>query len=161
MILRSARFADLDAGTLYALLRLRVAVFVVEQHCPYPELDGLDLEPGTRHLWLSDRGACVAYLRVLQEGDSARIGRVCTDAAHRGAGLSGRLLAAALDLVGDRLCVLNAQSYLTGYYERFGFAATGPEFVEDGIPHVPMARLPGATATATPKRSPRPSGAAR
>jgi ElaA protein len=55
--LRAARFDDLDAATLYALLRLRVDVFVVEQHCPYPELDGRDREPGTVHLWLEHDGA--------------------------------------------------------------------------------------------------------
>jgi len=142
MILRTARFADLDAGTLYALLRLRVDVFVVEQRCPYPELDGRDIEPGTVHVWFEEGGGLVAYLRILEEGRGARIGRVCTDAAHRGARLSGRLVAAALDLIGDRETVLDAQSHLVGFYARFGFEATGPEFVEDGIPHIPMRRSP-------------------
>jgi ElaA protein len=139
MTIRTARFADLDTSTLYALLRLRVDVFVVEQHCPYPELDGRDVEAGTVHLWAEEDGAPVSYLRVLA-GDPARIGRVCTAATHRGPGLSARLLAAALDLIGDRPCVLDAQAYLAGFYERFGFVATGPEFDDDGIPHVPMVR---------------------
>jgi len=139
--LRSARFADLDAATLYALLRLRVDVFVVEQHCPYPELDGRDLEAGTVHLWLEHDGGPVSYLRVLSEPDgSARIGRVCTARAYRGVGLSARLVQAALDVIGDRRIVLAAQSYLAGFYTRFGFAVAGPEFVEDGIPHLPMRR---------------------
>ena len=64
---------------------------MVEQHCPYPELDGRDLEPGTVHLWAERDGAPVAYLRILHEARAARIGRVCTDAAHRGAGHSARL----------------------------------------------------------------------
>ncbi len=140
MILRTARFADLDATTLYALLRLRVDVFVVEQRCRYPELDGRDTEPGTIHVWFEDEGGLVAYLRVLEEGRGARIGRVCTDAAHRGAGLSGRLVAAALDLIGARETVLDAQSHLVAFYARFGFEPTGPEFLDDGIPHVPMRR---------------------
>ena len=80
MILRTARFADLDTVTLYALLRLRSDVFVVEQACPYPELDGRDDEPGTEHRWFEDdAGAPTAYLRTLAENDGAtRIGRVVT-----------------------------------------------------------------------------------
>jgi len=139
--LHVASFANLDAATLYALLRLRVDVFVVEQRCPYPELDGRDLEPGTRHLWLADdAGVPVAYLRVLDDGDRARIGRVCVAPTARGRGHAQRLVRAALDLIGARSCELHAQSHLTGFYARFGFVASGPEYVEDGIPHVPMAR---------------------
>ena len=145
MRLHVARFAELDAATLYALLRLRTEVFVVEQRCPYPELDGRDVEPGTRHLWLAPDGDPLdvrAYLRLLAEPDGAvRIGRVCTAAKARGEGLSARLLDAALELAGERTpTVLDAQSYLVGFYERYGFAASGPEYVEDGIPHVPMRR---------------------
>jgi ElaA protein len=141
VILRTARFSDLDALMLYALLRLRVDVFVVEQLCPYPELDGRDVEPATVHAWLDHDGGPVAYLRVLTEPDgAARIGRVCTAATHRGAGLSTRLIRAAIELAGGRPCVLDAQSYLVDYYAGFGFVPTGPEYIEDGIPHTPMRR---------------------
>jgi ElaA protein len=134
-----ATFGDLDARTLYDLLRLRVDVFVVEQKCPYPELDGRDTEPGTRHVWLAFGGVPAAYLRILSEANgAARIGRVVVAASQRGTGAAGRLMAAALEVVGDRECVLDAQSHLTGLYERYGFAVTGPEFMEDGIPHIPM-----------------------
>jgi ElaA protein len=157
MILRTARFADLDATTLYALLRLRVDVFVVEQRCPYPELDGRDTEPGTIHVWFTDEGGLVAYLRILEEERAARIGRVCADAAHRGAGLSGRLMTAALDLIGDRETVLDAQSYLVAFYSRFGFEVTGEEFLDDGIPHIPMRRRDhGSAATRSPTERRRP-----
>ena len=138
-------FGSLDPATLYALLRLRVDVFVVEQECPYPELDGRDDEPGTVHLWAAaDDDADqppVAYLRMLQEPDgSRRIGRVCVAAGHRGSGLAGRLVDEALRLAGGDVVVLHAQTYLRGWYERFGFAVSGPEFVEDGIAHLPMRR---------------------
>lgn len=135
-----AAFDELDTTTLYALLRLRVDVFVVEQACPYPELDGRDLEPGTRHLWLDRDGAPIAYLRLLIEPDHPRIGRVCVAKHARGGGHAARLMDAALDLVGDQPCVLDAQSYLVDFYARYGFSPTGPEYVDDGIPHVPMAR---------------------
>lgn len=142
--LRNASFAQLDVLTLYALLRLRVDVFVVEQNCPYPDLDGRDSEPATRHLWFERDGVPVAYLRILTddspEGPMARIGRVATAKPARGHGLAGRLLAEALASIGDRPAVLEAQSYLVGFYTRYGFSPTGPQYVEDGIPHVPMRR---------------------
>jgi ElaA protein len=139
--LRTASFAELDPATLYALLRLRVDVFVVEQECPYPELDGRDIEPGTRHLWLDEHGTPVAYLRLLSDpGGMLRIGRVCTARSARGGGHAARLVRAALDEAGDRPCVLEAQSYLVPFYAGFGFATTGPEYLDDGIPHVPMRR---------------------
>jgi ElaA protein len=136
---RVARFADLDTATLYALLRLRVDVFVVEQRCPYPELDGRDTEPDTRHVWIEGDGRPIAYLRMLADpGGAVRIGRVVVAAPARGAGLATTLLTAALRLADTRPCVLDAQAHLAGYYAGLGFTATGPEYVEDGIPHVPM-----------------------
>jgi ElaA protein len=138
--LRVAAFGELDAYTLYALLRLRAEVFVVEQDCAYLDLDGLDTEPGTRHLWLERAGDPVAYLRVLVAGDGRQIGRVVVAKAERGEGLAARLMDAALELVGVRPCRLNAQSYLVEFYRRHGFAPAGPEYLEDGIPHTPMVR---------------------
>ncbi|WP_422738979.1 GNAT family N-acetyltransferase [Micromonospora sp. WMMD729] len=139
--IRTALFADLDARTLHDLLKLRIDVFVVEQNCPYPELDGRDVEPGTRHVWLTDGDAPLAYLRILADPDGvARIGRVVVAPAARGGGHAGRLMAAALDLVGDRPSVLEAQSHLVAFYARHGFTVSGPEYVEDGIPHTPMRR---------------------
>ncbi|GAY16717.1 GNAT family N-acetyltransferase [Mycobacterium sp. shizuoka-1] len=136
---------DLDAATLYELLKLRVEVFVVEQACPYPELDGRDLLAETRHFWLEQPdGTVIATLRLMEEhggGEKAfRIGRVCTQRAARGQGHTTRLLQAALADVGVHACRINAQTYLAEMYARHGFVADGDEFVEDGIPHVPMLR---------------------
>ncbi|MBM7075952.1 MULTISPECIES: GNAT family N-acetyltransferase [Micromonospora] len=136
-----ASFTELDVRTFHDLLRLRIDVFVVEQHCPYPELDGRDVEPGTRHLWLAHDGVVRAYLRLLADpGGVVRIGRVVVAPAARGGGLAGRLMTEALRLVGDRPCVLEAQAHLAGFYAGHGFTVTGPEYVEDGIPHLPMRR---------------------
>src|SRR5689334_14054737 len=90
--------AELTAAQLYAVLTLRMNVFVVEQQAPYPELDGRDLRPDTVHYWWQPAGQPpLAYLRVLAEpGGGARIGRVCTVPAARGRGLAARLMAAAL-----------------------------------------------------------------
>lgn len=128
----------LDASTLYGLLRLRVDVFVVEQGCPYPELDGRDLAPTTRHCYVTEFEAPVACLRLVAEpGGSTRLGRVATAPAARGRGLAAALLHHALSLAG-RPVVCHAQAHLADWYSRFGFRPTGPEFDEDGIPHVPM-----------------------
>ncbi|MER2093195.1 MAG: GNAT family N-acetyltransferase, partial [Saccharopolyspora rectivirgula] len=73
--------ADLSAAQLYRILQLRVDVFVVEQRCPYPELDGRDMEETTRHFWIEEPdGRVVSCLRLLEDGDVFRIGRVCTAA---------------------------------------------------------------------------------
>jgi ElaA protein len=142
---RTARFADLDPATLYALLKLRCDVFVVEQADPYPDLDGRDTEPETLHLWFEDDGVPVAYARILSTGGTPYIGRVCTAESHRGTGLGGRLMQAALDAIGpDTPCALHAQTQATGLYEKFGFVAEGETFLDGRIEHVTMWR--GLTA---------------
>lgn len=143
--LRRSWAKDLDAATLYELLKLRVEVFVVEQACPYPELDGRDLLAETRHFWLeSADGQVVSTLRLMEEhpgGEKAfRIGRVCTNRAERGRGHTARLMQAALAEVGDYPCHINAQTYLEEMYSRHGFVRDGEEFLDDGIPHVPMTK---------------------
>ncbi|MGH3648373.1 MAG: GNAT family N-acetyltransferase [Micromonosporaceae bacterium] len=154
--IHASRFTDLDPTTLYALLKLRVDIFVVEQSCPYPELDGRDTEPGSWHIWADADGVPLGYLRVLDDPDGvARIGRVCTAAAGRGRGVAGRLLECALDEIGPRASRLDAQSHLAGFYGRYGYSPTGPEFLEDGIPHVPMARPTPAGTTASATAAPR------
>ncbi|GAB2871281.1 GNAT family N-acetyltransferase [Nocardioides pacificus] len=150
MSVRVVGFDDLDARTAYDVWRLRQDVFVVEQECAYPDLDGRDLEPTTRHVLLEDDGL-VGYLRVLDDGAHLRIGRVLLRRDARGRGLADQLVAAALDVVGERAARLDAQSPLAGWYATHGFVVDGPEFVEDGIPHLPMARPPQVTPRATPQ----------
>lgn len=137
MTVRSAAFADLDQATLYELLRLRVDVFIVEQRCPYPELDGRDSEPGARHWWVEQQGEVVACLRTLAEDGGSRIGRVATNSRWRGRGHAAALMRAALAETALPV-VLSAQSHLAGWYAGFGFVVDGSEFDDDGIPHTPM-----------------------
>jgi ElaA protein len=136
--------ADLAPQTLYELLRLRVDVFVVEQACPYAELDGRDLESTTRHYWLGGDGQpepVLGYLRLLEEPTGEfRIGRVCTTRQARGRGLGRKLMEAALAEVGARGCVLDAQEHLAGFYRCFGFVPNGPTYDWDGVMHLPMRR---------------------
>ena len=112
---RVARFDQLSPRTAYRLWALRAEVFVVEQDCPYLDLDGRDLEPGTQHLWVEGSGEPVATLRLLEDGGRLRIGRVATREGHRGAGLAAALVQEALDLAGEREVVLDAQSQLVDW----------------------------------------------
>jgi ElaA protein len=137
--------SDLAPAALHGLLRLRVDVFVVEQRCAYAELDGRDLDPATVHLWVGAADAPLACLRLLAEpGGDRRIGRVCVAPAARGRGLARRLLAAALDEIGDAACVLDAQAHLTRLYGGLGFTPDGPGYDRDGVAHVPMRRGPAS-----------------
>lgn len=144
LVLHRSLSPDVPVGTLYSLLRLRIEVFVVEQECPYQELDGRDLDVETRHFWLSPQERTEevqAYLRLVEQpGGRFRIGRVCVAQHARRKGAARRLMEAALGEVGDGACVLDAQSDLTGIYTAFGFEPDGEEFTEDGIAHTPMRR---------------------
>ena len=139
------RFDELTTHELYDILRLRVNVFVVEQNCPYAELDGLD--QGALHVWLEDETGIQAYLRVMDKGaesEYAAIGRVI--AVKRRCGLGSRVLEAGLraarDAFGDQPIYLEAQTYAAGLYEKYGFRRISEEFLLDGIPHVKMLRDP-------------------
>lgn len=141
---RQARTSDLPAGTLYAILRLRSEVFVVEQDCAYLDLDGRDLEERSIQLWIEGDDGIAATLRVLWDGPfAARIGRVATAPRARSAGLGARLMARGLELAEAgraQTVVLDAQARLEPWYGRFGFVRSGPNFLEDDIDHVPMTR---------------------
>ncbi|MGA8255800.1 MAG: GNAT family N-acetyltransferase [Nocardioides sp.] len=133
-------FTELDGAAAYQLWRLRQEVFVVEQACSYRDLDGRDLEPSTRHVLLIGGDGLLGCARVLDDGDIWRIGRVALSLAARGRGLADVVMQTALSVCVGRDTVLDAQSPLAGWYSTFGFAIDGPEFLEDGIAHVPMRR---------------------
>ena len=137
-------FATLDPTTAYAVWKLRQDVFVVEQDCPYGDLDGRDDEPGTRHVLLRENDRVVGYARVLDDGPEWRIGRVALAPSARGRGLADVVMETALQVCPDRDVVLDAQAPLAGWYASMGFALDGPEFLDDGIPHLPMRRPAGS-----------------
>lgn len=145
-IVHRAAFDELSPRDLYDVLRLRSEVFVVEQACAFLDLDGRDHEPTTQHLWTRDERGIVATLRVLHDGgDVWSIGRIVTRSDARSAGAAARLIAAGIEVAesaGAGEIRLGGQSHLADWYRRFGFEVAGPEYVEDGIPHVPM-RRPG------------------
>ena len=146
VVLHRSDVRTIDPLALYAILRLRVAVFVVEQACAYPELDGRDVEPGAELLWATESGDVLATLRVLHDADGAlRVGRVATAPAARSQGAASLLMRAALDRCAEidasAPVVLDAQAHLASWYGRLGFEVDGEPFDEDGIPHVPMRRV--------------------
>lgn len=142
---------ELSSRDLHDILRLRVNVFVVEQECPYPEIDGRDLDADTRHVWISDADGVAAYIRVLADPengpDARRIGRVITRADRRGEQLAAKLIRSTLDQLGASDTRLEAQSHLVGYYAMFGYHPSGDDYLEDGIPHTPMTRLAATDLT--------------
>ena len=141
MRISAVPFAALDPLTAYSLWKLRQDVFVVEQECPYPDLDGRDLAPETRHVVMeNDDGVVLGCARVLDDGDEWRIGRVALHRTARGQGWADRIMEAALQVCPDRDVILDAQAPLVRWYATFGFEVCGPAFLEDGIPHLPMVR---------------------
>lgn len=135
------RFEELSLQELYDILALRTSVFVVEQNCPYQEVDGCD--QFAYHVWLRDGEGIQAYLRVLDPGvvsPEAAIGRVI--AVKRRQGLGSRILAEGIRVARERLGVsavhIEAQVYARAMYEKQGFVQTSEEFLLDGIPHVEM-----------------------
>ena len=143
LVSRWDQLDDLTARAVYALLKLRVDVFVVEQKCPYPEIDGKDIE--AFHLRILDGEELAASLRVLppeSDGKPVKIGRVVVAPDYRGYKLGQRLMKEAIEFAQARFpgtaIELGGQSHLQKFYGSFGFVAISDEYLEDGIPHVDM-----------------------
>lgn len=138
-------FADLSPRELHDVLRLRTDVFVVEQHCAYAEVDGLD--PEAHHvLGLTSDGTLIAYARILPPATDGlpHIGRVVVAPTMRGQGLSRILMehaiAQAARIHGHTRSALSAQAHLRSFYASLGYTPVSAEYLLDGIPHVDMRR---------------------
>ncbi|MBW8901255.1 MAG: GNAT family N-acetyltransferase [Massilia sp.] len=142
-------FADLAVADLYEMLALRQQVFVLEQTCLYPDIDGLD--PGAHHLlgWRTVDGKreLAATLRCLAPGakyDEMSLGRVATSPSVRGTGLGRELvaqgIACAEQLHPGHAIRIGAQAHLETFYAGFGFCTVSAPYDEDGIPHIDMLR---------------------
>lgn len=138
-------FEELEVGELYDILRLRTDVFVVEQNCAYPELDGKD--KNCLHVFASHQGKIVAYARIVPPGLSypqISIGRVVVHSEYRKEKLGRILLNLVLDKIEEEFeaqeIQIGAQCYLKNFYASFGFEPASDDYLEDGIPHVDMIR---------------------
>lgn len=136
-------FKELSLEELVDIYKLRVSVFVVEQKCPYQEID--DADKVAYHIWLQDENGIQAYARVLPQGTafpSAAIGRVI--AVKRRCGLGSKIVEAAVQTAKEKFradkITIEAQVYARSLYEKAGFRQTSEEFLEDGIPHIQMQR---------------------
>ncbi|MDM1408380.1 GNAT family N-acetyltransferase [Myroides sp. DF42-4-2] len=138
-------FEELTLDELYDIMQLRTNIFVVEQNCPYPELDGKD--KNCLHVFATQHGKVIAYARIVPPGLSYKeisIGRVVVDQAHRKDGLGKILLALTIEKIEEEFdqqpIQIGAQTYLKKFYSSFGFETVSAEYLEDGIPHVDMIR---------------------
>ena len=140
---RWLKLEQMEPFLLYDMLAMREAIFVVEQACIYHELDGLDKV--AEHLLAVDNGEVIACLRLLPptaEEARVRIGRVAVTPAWRKKGMARLMMRRAVAQArrhhpSSGIC-LNAQTYLRDFYLSLGFEVYGDEYLEDGIPHIPM-----------------------
>jgi len=133
-------FQNLTALELWKIYQLRVAVFVVEQNCPYQEVDESD--KSAVHFWQEIDGEIRAYCRIIDTPDWVKIGRVIVAPAARGTGLGRELMSNAVEAVKTRFptkpVYVQAQARLQDFYAAFGFKAISDIYSEDGIPHLDM-----------------------
>lgn len=135
-------FNELSNRELYEILKTRQEIFIIEQNCPYMDIDDLDLD-ATHIFSMNEEGRVTSCLRVfMKDKNTAQIGRVVT--LVHGEGLGGKILhegvRVALENYQAEKIYLEAQTYAIGYYEKEGFRVISGEFDLDGIPHVEMER---------------------
>lgn len=135
------RFDQLSTHELYQILKLRVDVFVVEQKCPYEEIDNFDYD--AIHVYFKEADEIIAYLRILDKGvesEDVAIGRVIS--AKRRCGIGSKLLIEGIKAAKENFkaekIYIEAQSYARNFYENLGFEQISEEFLLDDIPHIKM-----------------------
>jgi ElaA protein len=144
MVIEIKSFDTLSNDELYAILKLRQEIFVVEQNCAYLDCD--DKDQKSHHLMLKNNNQLVAYTRLMPIGlsykDHASIGRVVTQASHRGKNLGYKIMKASVEaikkLFPNQNIKISAQVYTLEFYKKIGFEKIGAEYLEDGIPHQAM-----------------------
>lgn len=134
-------FSELAVNELYDILKARVDIFVVEQNCPYHEIDNRDKD--AYHIFLRDENGIAAYLRTLDRGvmfEDVSIGRIIT--VRRGQGLGAEIMREGIKFAAkhyntDKIKIM-AQHYAKGFYEKLGFVQCSEPFDDDGIEHINM-----------------------
>lgn len=138
-------FNELTPKELYEILQLRAEVFVVEQDCPYNDVDGKDVN--CSHLWAELDGKVIACTRIVPPGISyaePSIGRVVTHSDYRHLKLGYQLMSHSIQILENiypsKPIRISAQSYLKNFYEKCEFKQVSEEYLEDNIPHMEMLR---------------------
>lgn len=135
---RVKQFDELTNRELYEILGLRVDVFVVEQTCPYPEIDGKDYD--ALHIYLENQGEIIAYARIYKENEEIHLGRVIAKERRKGYGT--RVLEAAIKAAKENYNAekihIEAQTYAKNLYKKVGFVEDSDVFLLDGICHIKM-----------------------
>lgn len=136
-------FKELSTLELFEYLKLRQAVFVVEQTCPYPDIDNTDLVAHHLLAWSNDTLAACA--RLIPPGvtyEHPSIGRIASNEAYRGTGLGRELVKHSIDHIVEmypyQTIKIGAQERLESFYQSFGFKTASPMYLEDDIPHIDM-----------------------
>ena len=138
-------FSELSTREYHHILTLRIGIFVVEQNCPYQEVDTKDLH--SYHLWGVINVQVVAVVRIVEVGisyDEISIGRVAVAKDYRGTNIANDLMSASIDFIEEKLgrqsIRISAQEHLQKFYHRFDFETVSEMYLEDDIPHVEMLR---------------------
>jgi ElaA protein len=138
-------FKDLTTRELYQILQLRNEVFIVEQNCPFQDLDDKDFKCFHLMGFDTDSQKIVAYTRIVPAGvsyEEASIGRVVTSTQARGGGIGRELMLKSIELLeelfGGVPIKIGAQYYLKKFYESLDFQQVGEIYLEDGIEHILM-----------------------
>lgn len=136
-------FEELNTTELYEILKLRQSVFVVEQNCPYNDIDEYD--PLSVHMIMLEGDELIAYARVLEKNtryNEVSIGRFLVKKDYRKEGYGDKLFTRAIDYIEDDMkedtIRIQAQTYMKDYYEKKGFKAISDAYLEDGVEHVDM-----------------------
>lgn len=139
------KFEELSGKEVYEIGKLRSEVFVVEQTCPYLDLDGKDYQCLHLYFYDEEQEEIICYCRVIPKGLSyptASIGRVLTNKKYRGKSYARKMMEEAIKIVkenlGESVITLGGQNYLREFYSSLGFVAISDVYDEDGIPHVDM-----------------------
>lgn len=131
-------FEQLTTKELFHIYRLRVDTFVVEQQCPYHEIDDIDLI--ANHIYLQQGKDILAYCRLYKQNDTCHIGRVIAATKHKGYGtqIMKTAIKFAINILHVETINIEAQTYAKKFYEKLGFITTSEPFDEDGIQHIKM-----------------------
>ena len=137
------KFSELNVEEIYEILKVRNQVFIVEQNCPYEDCDEKD--KNSYHMFLSDKGKVVAYIRIPEKGvsyDEVSIGRVLVNKDYRGNNFGREIMIKGIEFIEkdlkEKSIRISAQEYLREFYKSLGFKEVSEAYLEDNIPHIEM-----------------------